>query len=712
MKSIKSDLLSRLEDSQKFLDTIELLTRQWENTQAIPSSIQGVDSHHYTLRILAILKNELNTYINSILGASLGLYQQFFERTIDKIDPLIVSIANDFQTILNLPTQNIKNQGDNYRSMLLQVGGDLRAVLISMSICVLELRHYDRIMDSERRKAIIELAEHVYIPLAHRLGFYKLKSGMEDLVLSYHKPSEFLAIKYKLKETESERQQIITTFIAPIDAALKEHGMKYWIKGRTKSIHSIYQKMQNQGVSFDKVYDLWAIRIIIDSDLTIEKANCWHAYSVVTNLYQPGLSRLRDWISIPRENGYESLHITVLTPEKRWVEVQIRTTRMDDEAENGLAAHWRYKGGKSEHGIDFWLANIRKAIENEGNLLGDEQFRTGKFSTDLYAFTPNGDLKKLKIGATVLDFAFAIHTDVGIKCTGGIVNGKNVGLRHLLRNGDQVNILTTKNQKPSLDWLQFVSSNRSKLKIKKALDEQGFKEADQGKEILLRRLKNWKIDFNQDLLDLLVNHYKFKAIGDLYRSIAQEKTDLPSLKKIILNKQSNVLEVDTSQDMPQTTAKIDDTDSSEILIIDELENINYSLSKCCNPIPGDDIFGFVTVSKGISIHRANCPNALELKQRYPYRIIPSAWKSNVEKQNFRAEIFVRGVDKVGIINDLSKVINAQLGIHIYNINLNTKGEEFHGKIVVKILDKEQLEILLQKLLQVDHVKEVHRFMSQ
>jgi len=406
----------------------------------------------------------------------------------------------------------------------------------------------------------------------------------------------------------------------------------------------------------------------------------------------------------------------VQTQDKNWVEVQIRTERMDDEAENGMAAHWRYKGGKTKHSVDFWLANIRKALESQTQVVAEDDFRTAKFSNDIFAFTPKGDLKKLNIGATVLDFAFAIHSDVGLKCVGGIVNGKNVSMKHILKNGDQVHILTSKSQKPSLDWLTIVTSTRARNRIKKAFDEQGQREADQGKEVLLRRLKNWKIDYNQDVLEKLISHFNYKNIGDLYKEIYHEKIDLTIIKRVLSEDKlekpkavndsySEIAEQFEEKDKDEAIEK----ESNDVLIIDQLDNVNYSLAKCCSPIPGDAIFGFVTVSKGISIHRKKCPNAKEMKSRYPYRFIPCKWKQKEDKTNFRAEIFISGIDKMGIYSEISSIISKQMGIHILNMNLNGDGQYFQGKITVKVYDTLQLDSVLQTLQSIEGVKDSYRY---
>ena len=710
-------LLGKLDNGEKHKDFLPVIIDLWEKETPKASPISSLNTHEYALRILNIIKNEFNTYSTSILSAAYGLHSKFFEERLNNIDKEIENIAKDYITITKLSTQNISQQADNYRSMLLNVGGDLRSVLISFAENIINLRFYNKIIIDFEKQTVLELAKHVYIPLAHRLGFYNIKAGMEDLVLSYEYPEDYQSIKNKLKETEEERTQIISEFIAPINKELRDHGLKFHIKGRTKSIFSIYTKMQKQNIPFEKVFDLWATRIIIDSEFKDEKADCWHAFSVVTNLYTPSLSRMRDWISVPRENGYESLHITVETTDGRWVEVQIRTNRMDDEAENGMASHWRYKSGNKavSHSTDFWLTQVRHALEEENEILGKKEFRAGKFSTELFAFTPKGDLKKLKIGATVLDFAFAIHTELGMKCSGAIVNGKNTGIRHHLKNGDQVEIITSKSQKPSLDWLKIVTSTRARNRIKKAFDEKGKLDSDAGKEILLRRLKNWKIEFNQDLLEIIVAHFRYKSIGDMYKDIYFEKINLIEVKRLLSNEKeteneedsNNSKELSFSEEQEQFEYAEED-DSTDILTIDQLDNINYSLAKCCHPIPGDNIFGFVTVSKGITIHRTNCPNAKDLKIKYPYRIIPSQWKQKESKHNFKTELFIKGVDQTGFIAELSSLINNKLGISILNINLNSNGSKFQGRVIVKVYNLDELRTLIQELSGIESIIEVYR----
>ncbi len=709
MQSGKTEFWWKIEDGAQYESLIRQVTELWQQHDPVESPLKHLNSHQYTLYVLAILKNELNTYSNSLIAAALGLHRFFYGNIKIEKNPVIEQIINDFVEIKRLPTHNIARQPDEYRAMLLNVAQDLRAVIIQIAINLFELRQYQQLNNAQQQASVLDQCEFIYIPLAHRLGLYKIKSTMEDLVLQHRNPEDYQAIAEKLKESEHEREQIIKRFIRPIEKELETHGMKFRVKSRTKSIHSIHSKMGKQNVPFEKVFDLWAVRIIIDSKPEDEKADCWHAYSVVTNQYAPDLARMRDWITLPRENGYESLHTTVKAS-RRTVEVQIRTERMDDEAENGMAAHWRYKGGKNKHGVDFYLEKVRTALETEAQLLGEDDFRVSKFSTELFAFTPNGDLKKLKIGATVLDFAFAVHTELALKCTGAIVNGKNVSLRHSLRNGDAVQILTSKNQKPSLDWLNVVTTNRAKLRIKKALDEEARNQAEQGKEIFNRRLKNWKIEFKTELLDLLIQHYNFKTVTDFYRAIYFDKIDLPQMKKVLIQNQNKKAEkaLEEAVENFELNALEDESESTEILSVDSLDNINYSLAKCCTPIPGDPIFGFVTVGGFISIHRIQCPNAVEMRRKFPYRFIAANWKKSEANQNFKAEIFVRITDNKTALAEVNKVISNIMGIHIVGINLQNNPGESIGKITVLLYDLNQLDLLIARVSQVKGVKEVYR----
>lgn len=669
----------------------------------------------YVLGVLDILSDELNTFSSSLVSAvfACGLEQLPKKKLIvDNFSESIWRIVEGSFKIKSLNTEKAVRQPDYHRQLLLSVSNDMRAVLIQLAAQVYKLRHIRQIDDVEQQNQLLNLVEAVYIPISHRLGFYKLKSELEDIVLQYREPEFYFSIKQKLIESEKERLRIVKEFLQPVEEELDRHKLNYQVKSRVKSVNSIYLKMKKQGIPFEKVFDLWAIRIILESESKFEKADCWHAYSVVTNIYKPNLSRLRDWITVPKSSGYESLHATVQDRNNRYVEVQIRTARMDDEAENGMAAHWKYKGGKDGTGIDHWLSLIRKAIQEDGVVSGTFDLKSAKsFSNEIFVFTPQGDLKKLSGGSTVLDFAYNIHTDIGSHCANAMVNGKIVPIKHVLKNGDQVQIITAKNQKPSADWLKFVISNRTKIRIRKALDEERLLEIKRGKEILERRFKNWKMDLSQAVIDTLVTHYKFKQIHDLYLNVSLEKIDPLDLKKILLQDPKEVKKIALPQDDGLTEEQLDDQldkSSQDILSVDQIDHINYKFARCCNPIPGDRIFGFVTVTKGITIHRSSCKNAPNMKSRFHYRIIPAQWKAQKQQLNFKTTVNIKGSDDVGLLNKVTQVISNDLRINMMSSSFQSEGGIFSGQIKVFVHNVEHLELMIEKLTRIKGVEQVYR----
>ncbi len=675
------------------------------------------DLNNYVLGVLDVLANELNTFSSSLVSAvfACGLKQLPSKKFItDDFDESIWQIIEGSFNIKNLNTEKAITQPDYHRQLILSVSNDMRAVLIQLAAHVYKLRHVDQHKDENNKNQLINLIEAVYIPISHRLGFYKLKSELEDIVLQHREPGYYFSIKKKLIESEKERKKIVKEFLNPVIEELDKHKLKYQVKSRVKSMNSIYIKMKKQGIPLEQVYDLWAIRIILQSDAKMEKADCWHAYSVVTNIYKPDLSRLRDWITIPKNSGYESLHATVQAKDKRFVEVQIRTSRMDDEAENGMAAHWKYKGGKEGEGIDHWLSLIRKAIQNDGVLSSAFDLKkANSYSNETFVFTPQGDLKKLNSGATILDFAYNIHSDIGSHCTNALVNGKIVPIKQVLKNGDQVQIITSKNQKPSIDWLKIVVSNRTKIKIRKALDDDRTQEIKRGKEILERRFKNWKMELSQIVIDKLVEHYKFKQIHDLYLNVSLEKIDPLDLKKILLQENKTEQKGDSPSKENDEIAegllesKLDKS-SKDILTVDQLDYINYKFARCCNPIPGDRIFGFVTVSKGITIHRNSCKNASNMKSRFFYRIIPAQWKAQKQQLDFKTTLIINGNDTVGLLNNITQVISNDLRINIMSSSFQSEGGRFKGQIKVFVHNVEHLELLIEKLNKIKGVEQVYR----
>jgi GTP pyrophosphokinase len=711
-------LENKLIEYKKYLEEIQgienvlLFEKAWQ-------SILPVDStrEERLNEVLDILVSELNTFSNTLISAVFIVGTEKLPEKkyiLDHFSESIWRIIEGSNNIKNLKTDKARSQPDFHRQLILSVSNDMRAVLIQLAIHLQKLRNFDAIKDLESKNQLLNLMDAVYIPIAHRLGFYKMKSEMEDLVLQKREPEIYFGIKQKLIESEKQRQEIIREFLEPIVDELNKHKLAFHIKSRLKSINSIFMKMKNQDIPFEKVFDLWAIRIILNSETKMEKADCWHAYSVVTNTYKPNLSRLRDWITVPKSTGYESLHVTVEDTYKRDVEVQIRTNRMDDEAENGLAAHWKYKGGKISSGIDEWLTLIRKVIQEEGIVSGTFEAKGAKpLANEIFVFTPQGDLKKLNLGATVLDFAYNIHTDIGSHCTNALVNGKIVPIKHVLKNGDQIQIITSKNQKPNADWLKFVVSNRTKIRIRKALDEERLNEIKRGKEILERRFKNWKMELSQEVIAKLVDHFKFKQIHDLFLNVSLEKLDPLQLKKVLLdethdveNEEINIVrEGNVSNEIQEEKLE---KSSSEILVVDQIDHIHYKFARCCNPIPGDAIFGFVTVTKGITIHRKSCSNAKSMKERFPYRIILATWKSQKQKLDFKTSISIQGIDEVGLLNRVTQVISNDLRINILSSKFQTVGSNFSGQIKVFVHDLEQLDLLIDKLKKVHGIEHVYR----
>ena len=606
-------------------------------------------------------------------------------------------------------------ESENFRNLLISFAEDMRVILIMIADRVNLMRQVRDTDNEEARLEVAQEASYLYAPLAHKLGLYKLKSELEDLSLKYLEHDAYYMIKDKLNATKKSRDSYIERFITPIQQRLEEAGLHFHMKGRTKSIHSIWQKMKKQKCNFEGIYDLFAIRIIIDSPIDREKMQCWQAYSIVTDMYMPNPKRLRDWLSVPKSNGYESLHITVLGPENKWVEVQIRTERMDEIAEKGLAAHWRYKGIKGESGIDEWLSNIRAALENNDDLQLMDQFKMGLYEDEVFVFTPKGELLKFPKGANILDFAYRIHSGVGNKCVGGKINGKNVSFRAELKSGDEVEVVTQSNQTPKQEWINIVKTPRAKAKIKLALKDTIAKDTVYAKELLERRLKNRKIEFDESTMMHLIKRMGFKVATDFYKQIADEKLDVNE----VIEKYVAVRDYDQNLNAPQTTRSAteysyDNPDeeiarnNDDVLVIDRnLKGVDYSLAKCCQPIYGDPVFGFVTVSGGIKIHRANCPNAPELRKRFGYRIVKARWSGKSAGQ-YSITIKVVGNDDLGIVNNITSIISKEEKIVMRSINIDSHDSLFDGTIVVQLEDVTKLEALMKKLRTVKGVKHVSR----
>lgn len=629
----------------------------------------------------------------------------------------VAQIIHGLVRIHELYTTRPVIESENFRSLLLSFAEDMRVVLIMIADRVNLMRQIRDTQNTEAKTRAAEEASYLYAPLAHKLGLYKLKSELEDLSLKYLEHDAYYMIKENLNATKRSRDAYIEKFIAPLGEKLAGMGIKCHIKGRTKSIHSIWQKMKKQKCGFNGIYDLFAIRIIIDSPLSEEKMQCWQAYSLITDMYQPNPKRLRDWLSVPKSNGYESLHITVLGPENKWVEVQIRTERMDEIAEKGLAAHWRYKGIKSESGLDDWLKNIRAALENNDNLQLMDQFKMDLYEDEVFVFTPKGDLLKFPKGATILDFAYHIHSGVGNKCVGGKINGKNVPIREVLHSGDTVEILTQSNQTPKADWTNIVKTGRARAKIRQSLKELQIKDGLYAKEILERKFRNRKVEMEDSVMSHLVKHLGFKEMSDFYRQIVDEKLDANDIVDKYIEerdheanlKYAGVVRSAEGFSLGGQNAEGSGFHASddELVIGQNLKGVDFSLAKCCNPIYGDPIFGFVTVSGGIKVHCQNCPNAPELRKRFGYRIVKARW-SGKGQSKYQISLRIVGNDDIGIVNNITNIISKEEKIVMRSINIDSHDGLFSGNLDVLIDNTLKLEALLKKLRTVRGVKSVER----
>lgn len=627
----------------------------------------------------------------------------------------VAHIIHGLGKIQKLYEKNPVVESENFRNLLLSFAEDMRVILIMIADRVNIMRQIRDTANVEAKREVSEEASYLYAPLAHKLGLYTLKSELEDLSLKYLEHEAYYMIKDSLNATKRSRDAYIAQFIGPIRQSLEEAGLKFHMKGRTKSIHSIWQKMKKQKCGIEGIYDLFAIRIIIDAPEAKEKQQCWQAYSIVTDMYQPNPKRLRDWLSVPKSNGYESLHITVLGPENKWVEVQIRTERMDDIAEHGLAAHWRYKGIKAGGQMDEWLANIRTALEAGNNLQVMDQFKMSLAPEEVYVFTPKGDLFKFQADATVLDFAYRIHSKVGNTCVGGRINGKVVPMRQQLHSGDTVEVLTQSNQSPKRDWLNIVKTAKAKSKIRLALKETTIKDGLYAKELLERRFRNRKIDIEENYMGHLIKKLGFKEVSDFYKQIADGKLDANEVIEKYVEVKNHLLnaahdhEVRSAENFEfERTDKDMARDSDDVLTIDQnLKGIDYQLAPCCNPIYGDDIFGFVTVSGGIKIHRQNCPNAPELRRRFGYRIVRARW-SGKNATKYAITLRVIGNDDIGIVSNITNIISKDEKIVMRSINIDSHDGLFSGNLVVQLEDTDCLQTLIKKIRAVRGVIQVDR----
>ena len=668
----------------------------------------------HPLRVAQIVVNEMGLGATAAICALLHDVVEDTELTLDDIKRefgiKVSRIIDGLTKVSGVFDLTSSIQAENFKKLLLTLADDVRVILIKIA----DRLHNMRTMDSMPRKKQLKIASetlYLYAPLAHRLGFYAIKSELEDLGMKYQEAEAYKDIAKRLAETKRERTRYMNEFMKPLRERLEKDGFHFEMYGRPKSIYSIYNKIKNKGVTFDEVYDLFAIRIILDTPVDHEKADCWRVYSMVTELYHPNPDRLRDWISTPKANGYESLHTTVMGPKGKWVEVQIRTRRMDEIAEKGFAAHWKYKEGSNDKALDTWLREIRELLRNpEFNALEFlDDFRLNLFSKEIYVFTPKGDLKILPQGATALDFAFEIHTDVGYHCIGAKVNHRLIPISHMLNNGDQVEIITSKKQKPNEDWLNFLITSRARSKVKNALKEEKRAVAAEGKTILEKRLKNIKAEFFDKNIQLLMEYYHQPTSMELYYRISTKDITLKELKDFVVQGGKlipPVVDKDHAVDY-ERLEKIA-TSNAELLIFDNaMDNIKYSLAKCCNPIVGDDVFGFITINEGIKIHKTNCPNATELMSKYGYRIVKTRWTQQKDIA-FLTGIKVTGLDDVGLVNKVTNIISGDMKLNMQSLFMDAKDGLFEGTIKTFVKNTEQLETLLRKLRSMKGVISVTR----
>ena len=633
-------------------------------------------------------------------------------------DSHVWTIVSGLKRVDALYKKNMSLETENFRKLLLALAEDVRVVLIIIAERVALMRTLNAGEDTEERRKVAKETSFLYAPLAHRLGLYALKTELEDLSLKFTNYTIYKDIAHALNEKKQQRDAYVSAFIRPVEEKLRSLGLRFHIKGRTKSIHSIYNKMQKQQCGVDKIYDLFAIRIILASEPEKEKAECWQVYSVVTDMYQPNPKRLRDWLSIPKSNGYESLHTTVLGPDNKWVEVQIRTERMDEIAEKGVAAHWKYKGGKTESGMDEFLKGVREMLESDQVDTADaiSDFKLNLYDKEVFVFTPNGDLHRLPKGATVLDFAFSIHTNLGCRCVGGKIGSKNVPIKHVLRNGDQVEILQSPTQRPNESWIKIVKTSKARNKIRQAIKEQEFKNVADGRELFERRFKNWKLPLEEADVMHLCKQLGFKTLSNFYQAIAQGEIDLLGIRDKYLQMQqaqteaqSNATAISASEFVQNPNQQEELHQQEELVLDDTLRNVAFKAAKCCNPIYGDAIFAFVSATSGIKIHREDCPNAAYLKSRYNYRKMKASWssRSGGGKVN-AATLIVVGKDNLGIVSNISSVISKEAGVMMRSISIDSDGGNFEGHLTVLVDSVDQLENLIRKLRCIANVDSVTR----
>ncbi|MES2621341.1 MAG: bifunctional (p)ppGpp synthetase/guanosine-3',5'-bis(diphosphate) 3'-pyrophosphohydrolase [Bacteroidota bacterium] len=724
-KTILKEYRSLLRSLRKNVSAQEkkMVRKAFELAMESHKDMRRKSGEPYVLHPIAVAKvvsEEMGLDATSVICALLHDTVEDTEVTLEEIERTfnheIARIVDGLTKISGVFDLNSSIQAENFRKLLLTLNDDIRVILIKLA----DRLHNMRTLDSLKREKQLKIASEtmfLYAPLSHRMGLYAMKTELEDLSLKYTEPNLYRDIATKLQEKKRERSKFVSDFIKPLKEELERRGFAFEIYGRPKSIYSIFNKIKYKGVPFEEIYDLFAIRIILKSEHDKEKSDCWGVYSAITDIYHPNPDRLRDWLSNPKTNGYEALHTTVMSSTGKWVEIQIRTERMHEIAEKGFAAHWKYKEGSADNVLDEWLEKIRGVLSNADNSALDvvNDFKHELFSEEIFVFTPKGDLKRLRKGATALDFAFEIHSGVGKKCIGAKVNNKLVPLSHVMKNGDQVEILTSNKQTPNEDWLNFVVTAKARSVIKQSLKEDKKKSAAEGKETLERKLKQLKIDSSEANVLLLMNFYKVISPLDLYFNIASKKIDLSELSKvdviggkIKLPKPANLQNSENIDEaVKQTLQK-----NAELLIMGESsDKIDYKFAPCCNPIPGDDVFGFLTIQDGIKIHRTNCPNAVQLMSKYAYRIVKTRWTKEHEIA-FLTGIKLTGIDDVGLVNKITNVITGQMNLNMRSLSFESTDGVFEGKIMVYVHDTTELEDLTSRLNELEGILDVSRFDSE
>jgi guanosine-3',5'-bis(diphosphate) 3'-pyrophosphohydrolase len=675
----------------------------------------------HPIAVAKIVASEIGLGATSIASALLHDVVEDTDITVADIErmfsPKIAQIVEGLTKIAQVKTdQEISMQAENFRKMLLTLNDDVRVILIKIADRLHNMQTMESMADYKQAKIASETL-YIYAPLAHRLGLYNIKNQLEDLGLKYTEPAVYNSIVSKIKETKEEQDAYIKSISDVLKASLDAEGIEYTIKGRPKSIYSIRRKMLAQGVTFDEVYDKFALRIIYKASPQEEKFLAWKIYSIVTDHYRPSPSRLRDWISSPKSTGYEALHITVMGPKGRWVEIQVRSERMDEVAEKGYAAHYKYKGGGGEeHGLETWLNLLKEALENTSGNAVDfvEDFKLNLYAKEIYVFTPKGEIKSLPKGATSLDFAFSIHSEIGIHTRGTRVNGKLVPLNHVLSSGDQVEVITSPNQKPNPHWLDYVTTSRAKNKIKNVLNESTKRIAEEGKELLTRKLRHLKITLNEATINELVNYFKLKTSLDLFYRVGTGIIDNQQLKDYAALKSNTFMnffknKIKRSPSVPQEQIQRDEISKNYDLLVfgKEQDKLDYKLATCCNPIPGDDVFGFITINEGIKVHKKDCPNAIRLQSNFAYRIIQAKWIDSTQEE-FKATLKITGMDSLGLTNELTKVISNNMHVNIQSISLSGNAGIFNGQVTVIVQNNTILKKLIENIKKIDGIDKVTR----